>query len=64
VPDTEDKKPWCSPEEAILKLEVLQGAGDWEWAHCEADRILCGVLNYYGNQDVVKAWDEVGKWYA
>lgn len=51
-------------DEAIAKLKALQGSGDWEAAHGDADQVLCDFLTALGHADVVKEWDEVGKWYA
>lgn len=62
--DTADERLWLPPETAISQLMLLQRASDKEWAHLEADRILCGLLNYLGHSDAVDAWDKVGKWYA
>jgi hypothetical protein len=53
-----------TPEQAIAKLKDLAKVGDWEAAHGDADQILCDLLPALGHEDVVKAWDDVGKWYS
>lgn len=50
--------------EFIKQLQDWQGEGDYETAHSEADDILCDVLKLLGYEDIVEAWDKVGKWYA
>ena len=37
---------------------------DVEVAHCDADSILCDLLERLGYGNVVEAWHEVPKWYA
>jgi hypothetical protein len=51
-------------EQAIEKLKALQGSGDVEAAHGDADEILCALLESLGYADVVAEWSEVEKWYA
>lgn len=51
-------------EEAINKLKILQGMGDKEIAHCNADDVICDLLKALGYEDVVKEYDEIDKWYA
>ncbi|WP_152692691.1 hypothetical protein [Citrobacter braakii] len=51
-------------EEAINKLKILQGIGDKEIAHCNADDVICDLLKALGYEDVVKEYDEIDKWYA
>lgn len=53
-----------TPEQAIAKLKELAKNGDYEVAHSDADRVLCDLLTALGHGEVVKAWGEVGKWYA
>lgn len=53
-----------TPEQAIAKLKELAKSGDYEMAHSEADEVLLKLLTALGHKDVVKAFDEVGKWYA
>lgn len=52
-------------ETAIEQLKSCQAPdGDEEYAHGEADKILCELLNSLGYQDVVEEWVKVPKWYA
>lgn len=53
-----------TPEEAITALKPLENVGDYEIAHNQADDVLCALLRFLGHDDVVKAWQKVGKWYA
>lgn len=53
-----------TPEEAVAVLSSLASSGDYEMAHVEADNVLCALLRFHGHDDVVAAWDKVGKWYA
>jgi hypothetical protein len=48
----------------IRELEALQGNADYEATHSRADDILCKVIKILGYEDIVAAWDRVGKWYA
>ena len=52
-------------ENKAILLSVLRDlakiGGDFEQAHAEADKAL---LNFIGDAEVTKAFDEVGKWYA
>ena len=51
-------------EEAIKKLQELQESEDTEWAHGEADEILCDLLNTLGFEDVVKEYYFIMRWYS
>ncbi len=51
-------------DEAIAKLKALQGRGDTEAQHGDADEVLCDLLKTLGYADVVAEWEEVPKWYA
>lgn len=51
-------------DQAINELAKLAKSGDTEAAHCEADRVLCDLLNSLGYGDVVAAWSQIDKWYA
>jgi hypothetical protein len=53
-----------SREEAIEKLKALQGGGDIEAEHLDADDVLCELLRSLGYADVVDEWVKVEKWYA
>jgi hypothetical protein len=48
----------------LNELEALQNTSDFEYTHARADDILCQALSKLGYEDIVAAWDEVGKWYA
>lgn len=51
-------------ETAIEMLKACQTNGDIECAHCDADEVLCELLNSLGFGDVVAEWEKVDKWYA
>lgn len=51
-------------EEILQKLIDLKKNSDIEAAHCEADDLLCELLNYYGDKKIVEAFNELEKWYA
>lgn len=51
-------------ENAILQLKELQGDGDTEADHADADDVLCEFLKALGYADVVEEWEKVSKWYA
>ncbi|WP_181181954.1 MULTISPECIES: hypothetical protein [unclassified Mesorhizobium] len=51
-------------EEATKRLRELQGSGDTEGAHSQADQVLCDLLTELGFAEVVEEWQEVPKWYA
>lgn len=38
--------------------------GDIEWQHVEADNILCKALEELGQNELVKLFYKVSKWYA
>lgn len=48
----------------LERLKELQESGDEEYAHGEADDILCDILKYLGFEEIVEAYDKVPKWYA
>ncbi len=48
----------------LERLKELQESGDAEYAHGEADDILCDILKDLGFEEIVEAWDKVPKWYA
>jgi hypothetical protein len=47
---------------ARIKAECM--SGDYETDHCDADEILCQLLDSLGYKKTAAAWAEVGKWYA
>lgn len=51
-------------DEIKAKLIALQGPGDTEAQHGEADGLLCEMLERLGFADVVAAFGKVNKWYA
>lgn len=53
-----------TPEEALATLKAEAGNRDYEVAHGNADDALCKLLRFLGHDEIVDAWDAVGKWYA
>lgn len=53
-----------TPEEALAALAALEGEYDIEVIHSQADEVLCSLLRFYGQDDVVEAWGRIDKWYA
>ena len=52
-------------DEMVRQLRELQEKyGDPEFAHSEADSILCDLLIALGYDRVVQEWAKVPKWYA
>jgi len=54
---------WNKKHLAIERLKAID-ISDIEVAHCEADKILCELLEAFDCEDVVEAWKAVPKWYA
>ena len=50
--------------EELKELKSLQESGDTEWAHSEADLILCNVLTKLWYNELVEEYDKVSKRYA
>jgi len=48
----------------VKLLEEQHPNNDYESAHSNADGLLCDLLLELGYDEVVEAWDGVGKWYA
>lgn len=48
-------------QELIAKLKDLQGPGDTENQHVQADELL---IEYIADADIEAAYEEVDKWYA
>jgi hypothetical protein len=48
-------------KELLEALCVLKGEGDTEKAHIVADTLL---LEYIGDNDIIRAFDDIGKWHA
>lgn len=51
-------------EEYVTRLKELIEISDYEFAHSEADKVLCDLLEQLGFMEIVETWQEVGKWYA
>lgn len=51
-------------QKIIDKLNEVAKSDDYEMAHSVADGVLCEVLIALGYEDIVEAWNKVGKWYA
>ena len=51
-------------EEAIAKLIEYQSRWDTEYAHPDADDILCGLLVGLGYSDVVAEYSKIERWFA
>ena len=51
-------------DEIIKKMKTLNMIDDPEEAHMIADELLCKVLNELDFNQLVKAFDDVNKWYA
>jgi len=51
-------------DKAITKLKILQKGIDDEVMHCEADYILCELLNCLGYSEVVEEYNKVDKFYG
>lgn len=51
-------------DQAIELLKKLQNEPDAEWAHEEADRVLCDLLKALGHEDVVAEFLKVTRWYS
>jgi hypothetical protein len=58
------KKQLIIKESVIARLKKEQTNWDTENAHCEADDLLCELLNEIGLQEVVEEYIKIGKWYA
>lgn len=54
------------PEEAeyLRRMSECDKMGDPEKGHATADGILCDLLEKLGYTELVKAFDEVWKWYS
>lgn len=55
----EEKEFW------VAKMKACN-SDDWESAHCEADSVLCELVEKYCpfGKEVVEEYDKIGKWYA
>lgn len=48
-------------QELIEKLKELHSSVDYEIAHIEADNLL---IEYINDEDIMKAFEQVPRWYA
>lgn len=46
------------------EMTELIKSDDTEAAHAEADDLLCEALIILGQNDIVKEYEKIGKWYA
>ena len=53
-----------TPETAVDLLVRINEVCDTEMAHIRADEVLCTLLRNMGYNDIVDAYDNIGKWYA
>lgn len=53
-----------TPETAVDILTRINKICDTEMAHVYADRVLCTLLRNMGHNDIVDAYDNIGKWYS
>ena len=51
-------------EEYLKRLRKLSESNDFEATHSEADNLLVEILMKLGMDDIAKAYENVGKWYA
>ncbi len=51
-------------DEVINILRDCQESSDNEAAHIVADNALCDFLVSLGHEDIVKEFNNVGKWYS
>ena len=55
-------------EKELEELRNLKATGDYfenfETDHIEADEILCKILLELGYDEIVEAYNQVGKWYS
>jgi len=51
-------------QEWIDRLRECEKKGDPDYAHSDADQILCEVLNHFGLNDLLEEYSKVRKWYA
>ena len=51
-------------ETAVELLTRIDEVCDQEMAHVYADEVLCTLLRNMGHNDIVDAYDNIGKWYS
>lgn len=47
-----------------MRMEALSERPDWEDRHCDADDLMCELLESLGYADGVRAFRDMDKWYA
>jgi hypothetical protein len=58
------KKQLAIKEAVIAKLKEEQKNYDYEMAHCNADKLLCELLEQLDCKEVVQEFIKVGRWYS
>lgn len=48
----------------LEELKKLGNSGDPEVAHVRADNLLCDILEQIGEDEIVKVFHDIKKWYA
>lgn len=48
----------------LEELQKLGNSGDPETDHVRADNLLCDILEQIGEDEIVKAFHDIKKWYA
>ena len=56
------EKDWASPDWSKRVCDNLMLMEDEDW-HGLADSLLCGVLLKLGYKNIVKAYNDIPKWY-
>lgn len=51
-------------EEWVKEMISLQGSGDIEGNHSDADDLLCKALSALGYESLVEEYKKVSKWYS
>ena len=51
-------------QQIMKQLEKMAKERDYEGPHYDADLLLCKVLMTLGYGELVKRYNDVGKWYA
>ena len=51
-------------ETYVSRINEIAENRDWEGAHIDADALLVSFLKEMGFDELAKAYDKVGKWYA
>lgn len=59
-----ERQQSATVKDILDDLNELSEYEDYEWAHHKADILLCELLLYLGHEEVVDAWENVGKYYS